>query len=512
MRTRCWREVMVSTVFLSIAGLVIAAEDDQTVRPPIFARIGWYPNDPTRLTKTVDKLMAQSSPPRIEGKPIAVIAPHAGYDYSAPVAAAGYRCLQGHKYKRVIVLAFNHQYSHSYNGADVPAELTAYQTPLGNVPIDRKMVDQLRKEKLFVSIPGMHQSEHSLELQLPFLQRAIQDFKLVPVLVGRMSVGDYASVAQTMLPFIDEDTLLVASSDFTHYGSRYGYQPFKDDVPSKLAALADQAAKPIQQCDFDGFAHHVSETKDTICGRGPILLLLRILSMMRGIEGTRTAYDTSGNIVGDWENSVTYQSFVFTRREGNLSHEEREILLNLARRTVNNYITGKELPKLEADKLSAALRNKGACFVTLNNHGQLRGCIGLMKAMQPLHECVSYCAVQACKDFRFVNDPVTADELKQIDIEISYLTPMKRIKDINEIIIGRHGLKIELGRQSGTLLPQVASERGWTREEFLAHLCMKARLPIDAWKQPAAKLYSYEAEVFGEKEMKPTSTQPAGHE
>jgi AmmeMemoRadiSam system protein A len=353
---------------------------------------------------------------------------------------------------------------------------------------------------LFDSHPGVDAGEHSIELQLPFLQRVLTDFRIVPLYIGRMSDGDYAAAARAILPLVDDKTLLVASTDFTHFGPSFGYQPFKEDVPAKLRELADQAANPIVLCDFDGFGGHLRKTRDTICGRCPVLLLLRVLSMQGGAKGVRAAFDTSGNLTGDWTNSVSYLSFVFTRRPGTLGKKERAESLRLARQTVTAALNSKQPPQPNADELPEKLREDGACFVTLENHGRLRGCIGNMVAHGPLYEAVIHNAVSACRDRRFVRNPVTADELKELHIEISYLTPMVLVKDTDEIIIGRHGLLIELGRNRGVLLPQVAYERGWTRTEFLDQTCHKAGLPAEAWKHPEAKIYCFQAEVFGESE------------
>jgi AmmeMemoRadiSam system protein B/AmmeMemoRadiSam system protein A len=481
-----------------LAGQVVA-NDDAKVRPARFAG-SWYPGNATALAKQIDDLFERASPPQIAGKPVAVIAPHAGYQYSAPVASVAYACLRGQTYKRVIVLAFSHQLAGTYRGVDVPQELTAYATPLGNVPIDREACDQLLKHPLFTSNPEIGRNEHSLELELPFLQRALKDFKLVPLLVGQITDGECAEAAQAIVPLVDEDTLLVASSDFTHYGRSYGYQPFTEDVPKKIGELAGEAAVAINACDYDGFVAHLAKTQDTICGRGPIRLLLRILSMQGGAQGVRAAFDTSGQMTGDWSTSVTYQSFVFTRRPGTLSEQERAELLRIARQTVTAFLNGQGPPNVNADQLPAALRVDGGCFVTLENHGQLRGCIGNMTASGPLYEAVIQNAISACQDSRFVNNPVTAKELDDLHIEISYLTPMRQVKDTSEIIVGRHGLLISLLGQRGVLLPQVAYERGWTREEFLAQTCRKAGLPLDAWKRALAQIYSFEAEVFGEPE------------
>ncbi len=478
---------------------------------PAYCAGSWYPQDADVLAKQVADLLAAAPRPKAAGpgeprtsvrpdRPLAIIVPHAGYRYSAPVAAAAYRALQGHDFKRVIVLAFSHRNAGGYEGIDVPAELTAYQTPLGQVPIDRQACDALLSNSVYSSHPGVDEDEHSLELQLPFLRGAVGEFQLVPLLVGRATHETHVQAARALLPLLDDTTLLVASSDFTHYGPNYGYQPFTQDVPAKIKEWADRAAAPLERCDSDGFLEHLALTRDTICGRGPISLLLRTVSMMGGADGVRAAYDTSGNVTGEWTNSVTYQSFVFYRRPGTLGQAERTFLLELARRTVTSYLEKGEAPGVEVNILPQAVQADGGCFVTLENHGRLRGCIGNMQARGPLYQAVIQNAVSACRDQRFVNDPVTAGELKDIDLEISYLTPMKRVGDPRrDVVVGRHGLLISLQGRQGVLLPQVAYERGWTREEFLSQTCHKAGLPPDAWKRPEAEIYSFEAEVFGER-------------
>lgn len=496
------RLVVMLAVGSIAAGRGSAQELVATTRPMSCAG-SWYPGDAKELAQSVDELIDKAPQPKIESKPLAIIVPHAGYRYSAPVAATAYRALTGFQYKRVILLGFSHRYAGAYQGIVLPTEWSAYQTPLGSVDLDRDLIDTLVKQRPFLSHPGVDRDEHSLELQVPFLQHMLKGFKLVPMLVGRMSPEEYAAAAKAILPLLDGETLLVTSSDFTHYGPNFDYEPFKDDVKNRLADLANQAAAPLLNCDFDGFASHLEKTSDTICGRGPILLLLRLLAMDGGAAAVRTGFDTSGQLTGDWTNSVTYLSFVFTRRPPLFAEPLRRELLRIARETVTSYIKDGKALVVDASKLPPELRGHGACFVTLQNHGRLRGCIGNMESRGPLWESVQQNAVNACQDPRFTDNPVTASELGRIDIEISRLTPMKKVKSFDEIIVGRHGLLIELGMNRGVLLPQVAYERGWTREEFLSQVCWKAGLPPNAWRRPEAVLYSFEAEVFGEPE--PTS-------
>jgi len=493
-----WVVVIMAFGLVTLEGAE-AAGSDPHVRPAYCAG-SWYSADAKALTEFIDGLLDKAPRPSISDRPLAVISPHAGYRYSAPIAAEGYRWLRGHSYKRVIVMAFSHRAASAYEGIDVPRDLTAYKTPLGEVPVDREVCDALLANPIFVSRPEIDGGEHSLELQVPFLQRTLSDFKLVPLLVGRASTEDYAKAAQAILPWIDDETLLVASSDFTHYGRRFAYEPFKDDIPNKLRALGHRAAEPILNCDFDGFVAHLEKTNDTICGRGPIRLLLRILSMQGGAKGTLAGFDTSGQQTGDWKNSVTYESIVFTRPHGTLNEQEQETLLTLARQTVTARLKGEERSDVDAATLPSNLRADGACFVTLENRGQLRGCIGNMTASGPLYESVIRNAINACEDPRFVHNPVTAAELDELHVEISYLTPMIELTDTDEIIVGRDGLMISRGFRRGVLLPQVAARRGWTREQFLEQTCHKAGLPPDTWKKSGTKIYSFRAEVFGEPE------------
>jgi len=476
-----------------------AQEASQGFRPAQFAG-SWYPGDRRELEKFVDELLAAAKAPELPGPPVAVIAPHAGYRYSAAVAAAGYRSLQGRECRRVVALAFSHHRAGTYRGVDVPRHLPAYETPLGPVPVDREVCEALLKKKGFVTNPNVDRGEHSLELQLPFLQRTLREFRLVPLHVGRMSDEDYVQAAEGLLPFLDDRTVVVVSSDGTHFGPDYGYEPFRDDIPNRLRELADRAAAPLLNADYDGFAAHLEQTGDTICGRGPILLLMRILSMQGGAEGVRAAFDTSGRQTGDTRNSVTYQSFVFARRVAKLDQAARKALLKLAREAIQARLTGRPLPKADPAQLPESARIKGACFVTLMNHGELRGCIGTMTAAGPLAEAVIDNAVSACADFRFAGQPVTAAEMEQIDLEISFLGPLRRVSRIEEIVVGRHGLLISRGGHRGVLLPQVAYERGWRRTEFLAQTCRKAGLPSDAWTQPDTNIELFEAEVFGERD------------
>jgi len=498
LRRALWT-LAVPAVAVMLRGPVAGADEPtEQVRPADCAGM-WYPGDAEALSKLVDALIERAAPNELpSGRPRAIIAPHAGYQWSAPVACMAYKAVKGLSYKRVSVLAFSHRHSAFQHGIDVPMEYTAYETPLGKIPLDAEVCAALLKCPLFTSTPGLHRQEHSLELQLPFLQRTISPFRLVPLMVGELSSAECTEAANTLLPWVGDDTLVVVSSDFTHYGRNFNYVPFADDVPEKLRIQAREAAKPLLNADYDGFFDYLAQTKDTICGRRSILLLMRLLATQGGASAVRTGFDTSGRMTGDYTNSVTYQSFVYVPRGFTLPADVRSALLKLARQTVTAHLNKERLEKFSPGELPEAARADGACFVTLENHGVLRGCIGNMEATGPLYEAVIRNAIYACQDQRFVDNPVTPAELDQIHIEISYLTPMQLVSNPNEIVVGRDGLLIERGPSRGVLLPQVAYSRGWTREEFLTQVCHKAGLPADAWKDPAAHIYSFSAEVFGE--------------
>ena len=188
----------------------------------------WYPGKAQDLRRAIDDMLSQAKPPEVKGDPVAVLVPHAGLRYSGKVAACAFKVLKRRQYDRVVVLALSHRAGSWYRGASVPARYTAYETPLGQVPVDQQACQKLLNHKLFRDIVEADQREHSLEIELPFLQQVLGDFKLVPVLMGNCQRQDYDPMARALLELLDDRTLLVVSTDFTHYGSNYGYVPFTE--------------------------------------------------------------------------------------------------------------------------------------------------------------------------------------------------------------------------------------------------------------------------------------------
>lgn len=475
----------------------------------------WYPDDARMLGVAVDQYLG-SGKPGLEGKPIAIISPHAGYVYSGETAGKTYACLRGLKPARVVVIGVSHFEAPEAFWTD---GVGSYRTPLGDVPVDQEALKKLAAAGIR-SRGGHALREHSIEAQLPFLQRVLDgQWKLVPLLSGRATSTDITRTAKALTTILDDRTVVCVSSDFTHYGAAYGYVPFTgsdDEVGKKLSELDTGAADLIAAKDAEGFASYLAHTGATICGRDGIELLLNILP--KWAVGRTVDYTTSGDRTRDFRMSVGYVGMVFsvegreddlwgtsnkgedkmTEAQG-LTDAEKKTLLSLARATLQAAASQAKRPDASGFALSEALNQKRGAFVTLTVKGQLRGCIGYVEPIKPLYQAVMDNAANAAlEDPRF--SPVTPAEVRDIRIEISAMSPLEKISDITRIEIGRHGIMLTRGFFRGLLLPQVATEYGWNREEFLTQTCRKAGLPSDAWKDAGTKIEIFSAEVFHEGE------------
>jgi AmmeMemoRadiSam system protein B len=272
----------------------------------------WYPADRAVLARTVDDLLARAEPgPMSSERIFALIEPHAGFVYSGGVAARGFREVRGRSYSRVVVLGPSHY--EAFRGAAVP-DAGAYRTPLGDIALDHEALEALARCPSFKVANRPFGPEHSLEAELPLLHRCLRPgWRLVPVLLGSGTRGALAAaVANGLGPWVDASTLIVVSSDFTHYGPRFAYVPFTEDVPARIRELDMGAVRHVEAKDADGFESYVNETGATVCGRDAISVLLRLAPSE--VEARLTAYDTSGNITGDWEHSVSYAALAFHER------------------------------------------------------------------------------------------------------------------------------------------------------------------------------------------------------
>ena len=455
----------------------------------------WYREDPKALKAQIETFLKDAKLPSLPSKINALIVPHAGYRFSGPTAAYAYKAIAGRGYNRVVILAPSH-YAHFYGASTL--DVVAYETPLGQVPVDRKVVKALLKNPLFKERTMAHLREHAIEAQLPFLQIVLKDFKIVPILISEVKDEDIFILADILKKVLGKDiknTLFIASSDFTHFGPMYGYVPFKENISEKIKKMDMEAVEFIKKGDSKGLLDYYHKTKITICGIYPIAIT--ISSLAKQPKGFLLHYTTSGEILSNYSNSVSYVAMLLD--EPGLNQNERENLLKLARFTLKYYFNHGHPPAVEEIpiKVSPVLKEKKGAFVTLKKHGELRGCIGFIRPIFPLYKTVMQASLQAAfADPRFL--PLRQEELKEIDIEISVLGPIIPVKKVEEIRIGRDGLIIKKDGQQGLLLPQVATEFNLDRLKFLELTCKKAGLSPSAWKK-GASIYRFTAEVFGEK-------------
>jgi AmmeMemoRadiSam system protein B/AmmeMemoRadiSam system protein A len=457
----------------------------------------WYPAERAELADVVDSFLAEGSDGNA-GTPTALIAPHAGYMYSGAVAGAVFARLKAARYNRVILIGPSHY--ESFTGAVMPSS-SIYRTPLGDTPIDRDAIDRLCTHANLTVEQSPFLPEHCLEAELPFLQRVLgPTIKLLPILLGNADQGrTNHEISEALRDEMTPDDLLVVSSDFVHYGPRFDYVPFEHDIPAGIKKIDTGAIEHIVGLDRGGFKEHVSQTGATICGRDAIDLLLRLLPT--GTHGTLVTYDTSSTVTGSWDHSVSYAGLVF---ENGLKDEERSQLLGLARTAIEAAIhpTDALTQRLTAFKPTPGMTVHGGVFVTLRtppcdsgSRGELRGCIGNIVSSKPLYQnLIEMAPRSALHDPRF--SPLTADELAAVQIEISVLSPLKRLERIEELVIGRDGLQLTKGAHRALFLPQVATDQGWALKDLLEHLAQKAGLDRSGWQ--GAEFEVFQAEHFNE--------------
>jgi len=469
------------------------------IRPAVVAG-SWYPGDADELTKTVDGFLAAVEP--LDGAPMGLIVPHAGYVFSGPVAAYGLKQLEQGEYDVAVIIASDHQ-SPLSDPISVWAE-GGFETPLGVVPVDVELAQALVAADPRITFdPAAHEGEHPIEIELPFLQRVCPACSIVPVLMGADDEETVRALADALLSALPgRRAVVIASSDLSHY-------PIYDDAltvdGATLGAIETFDPARVRETTDRLMAAGFPNLVTCACGEAPILVTMRVVQGLGADTVTVLRYANSGDVSGDHSQVVGYGAVMFWRYEPpDLTEARREELLTLARTTITGYLESKEIPDYETG--DPALTRRSGAFVTLKEHGNpstglrasLRGCIGHMRANQPLYQVVQQMAVAAATgDPRL--SPLTQEELANITVEISVLSPFRRVTDVEQIQVGTHGLMIFKDGQQGLLLPQVPVEEGWGQMQFLDNLCLKAGLPGDCWRE-GASLYAFTAVVFGEEE------------
>ncbi|OYD14538.1 hypothetical protein CH330_08300 [candidate division WOR-3 bacterium JGI_Cruoil_03_51_56] len=485
-------EMMLLASVLVLNGLFCASHKESTMlREPAVAG-QFYPADAKVLTEMVDRMLNDAQPPELIGRVVAIQVPHAGYPFSGPTAAYAFKMLQGMDSVTVVIIGPSHRV---YIDKAAVFCHGKWRTPLGDVDVDEELAKAIvAGDDFLVDMPQVHKLEHSIEVEVPFLQRAFSGFKIVPIMLLQGSWEQCERVGKAIAHACqDRNVVLVASSDLYH-GYSYDEDKQADSVTTELMAGFDPKA----------FYEALRQGKAQACGGYPIVATM-VAARELGADKAVVLHKTNSNDVTGEKGGycVGYSAVVFLdssktdKKSNDLTEQEKRNLLGIARNTLEDYIRNNKI--LEVKPLTPRLSEKRGVFVTLHKQGQLRGCIGYIEPVKPLYLAVNEMAVAAStEDPRFPR--VTMDELSDIDIEITVLSRLQRITDPNSVVVGKHGLVIRKGYQSGLLLPQVPVEQGWDRKQFLEYTCLKAGLPTDAWQDKDSELYVFTGQVFGEKE------------
>jgi hypothetical protein len=434
--------------------------------------------------------------PSLLPRPLAFVVPHAGLAYSGTVAAAAYRHLQSAKPERVFILGFTHRGGGP--GVSIP-DIDAYQTPLGEIRIDRAAARELATGGQFAMAAEDKVCDHSVEIQVPLLQKAVPDAPVVPLYVGRLSGGERRAAAQVLAQHIRPGDVLLASSDLTHYGRSFGYQPFPagPDVSRRLFQLDSRVIGAAGSLDPTLFLDALDELGSTVCGRAPIALLIETIGLLAGGDVFQQTldYQTSADLTDDFEHVVSYGSLGYFHADSfHLDREAQEALLSSARDTLRHLAATGEPRAISPASTSASLMRRAAVFVSLHQGRELFGCVGILAGGIPLAEAVPTLTLDAAlNDERFPRRSSVPDGL---NLEISVLTPMKQIRDWRSFQIGRHGACLDFGARSGLLLPQVANHGAYDQTGFLEALSRKAGLPGGAYRDPQARLSVFQAQIL----------------
>lgn len=453
------------------------------VRPPAVAG-SFYPAGAGALRERVEGLLtAETLPGDGAGAVIrAGIVPHAGLDYSGPVAARLYRALRGRSYEAVVIVAVSHQ--EAYTGVSIwPG--THLSTPLGEIPVERTLAERLvaADDSIRFSTAG-YGAEHSLEIQLPFLQSVLPGVPVVPLMVGRQSFDLSYRLAATLASVLaGQDVVLLASSDLSHFHA--------DTTASRLDGdLLDLVGSgDAFLVGYRGFSGELEA-----CGLGGVVAVMEAARRLGAGRVEVLAHANSGGVTGDMSSVVGYGAVAFSEGEGGddpLGPQERETLLRIARASVEAAVRGDSAPPVP--EVPPALARKQAAFVTLRADGELRGCVGAIFAVRGLAEQVRESALAASGDRRFPR--LRAEELPRLEYEITLLSPLVPLQDPETVVVGRDGLMLVQGDYRGVLLPSVPVEHGWDRARFLEEIGVKAGLGRRAWRQSGTQLFSFSGET-----------------
>jgi len=467
-------------------------------RKPVVAG-RFYSADSVSLRNELKTYFLSAAPQKSKNT-FAIISPHAGYIFSGQIAADAFNQIDSEKnFETIFIIGSSH--TSRFSGASIYASGN-FLTPIGEVKVDVALAKKLISENsIFNSDTTPHLEEHSLEVQLPFLQYFLKkDFKIIPIILGENRPETSKKIAEALKPYFHSKNLFVISSDFSHYPNYSEANKVDNLTAESILTLSPNKFIETLKCND---TLKIKQLATSACGWSAILTLLYLCDENSNIEPLLINYKNSGDTkFGEKNRVVGYCAISFGLKnvenstEFSLTDKEKKILLKIARSTIENFVKNGKIAEIDTTEFSNSLKIPCGAFVTLRKNKKLRGCIGRFNPTEPLYKVVQRMAISsATEDYRF--QKVSPDEIKDLHIEISVLTPMEKIATIDEIVLGKHGIYIKKGNNAGTFLPQVATETGWNKEEFLGHCSQdKAGIGWSGWKN--AEIFIYEALVFEE--------------
>ncbi len=449
------------------------------------------------------------------GKISALIVPHAGYAYSLDTALSAYALLKKEDYDRVLVLSPSHRYP--FFGKVGIEPIGKLKTPCGDISFDKDFSDRLKMLEQVQEVEEASKAEHSIHIQMPLIRHFLGDIPVAALMFGKWKYDkNMENFAKNLFRILDTfdggigRTLIIISTDFTHYGQNFNYLPFIEDVKSNIEQLDQNVYQSFASHDIELFEKIMQKTKATVCGQVALKFLLTLVPDKIKVE--QVAYTTSAENTGDYSHSVSYLSAIvfadwnkgfnprlpeITEEESKFTYEEKQMLLDIAKACVTYSVQYDQVAKVDYNTVPEKFKENCAVFVTLEKNGQLRGCIGDIIPQRPLIDSVIQRAYSAAlEDPRF--EKVRVDELPYIEVELSILTPPVPIASYKDIIIGKHGVILQKDKNSAVFLPHIATEQGWNKEEMLMHLAQKAGLNPHEIKEnwDACTFYIFTAELI----------------
>jgi len=485
---------------------------DSDIREPAVAG-KFYPESTLRLRSAVEKFLQEAMPARVQ-KPVVMVVPHAGYIFSGQICADGFKQVAGQKYDFIVILGTKHTNSDTGKISLYPGD--GFRTPLGTAQVEKNIIHLLKKADPADCMldKSLHEGEHSIEVIIPFIQVVFPNARIVPVVVGSQDLETCVRFGRALAKVLkDKNALIIASSDLSHYPSARDANIADRETLAAIAGLDPAAFRATVKAQRN---KNIPNLFTSACGEAPITAALAAAQSLGATRGVVVSYANSGDTsVGDSSRVVGYGAVVLSADGGGkdisaltppppaastatLTPSDKKTLLAFARETLSRIFLTETVPLPR--NFNAELQQPRGAFVTLKKKGELRGCIGRMTGDEPLAKIVGAMAVQAAfNDTRF--QPLNAGELKDIEIEISVLTPMKRVAGVSDIVVGRDGVLLGKDGHHAVFLPQVAPEQGWNRDEMLDNLCLKAGLDAGCWKEKT-EFSTFQAIVFSESQFK----------